>query len=264
VLDAIPVFCLSMSRKRRTVADEPFLLVRTSTSDQHGSIAAHTHDWHQLIYVRSGLITVRTAFGSWIAPPTWSVWVPAGVEHAIRFVGNSALRTCYLRPAFGSSLPDVCRALVVSPLLRELIVRATDVGMLDERDPVEAALARLIANELTVASASPSMPPYTLPEPTGPATSAAARLIVDGAAGTARLARAVGVSPRTLERRFQTETGMTLGRWRQHRLLICGLEHIAAGGSVADAAVASGYASPSAYIAAFRKAFASTPGRYFR
>jgi AraC-like DNA-binding protein len=241
--------------------------VRTSTADQHGSIAAHTHDWHQLIYVRSGLMSVRTAVGSWIAPPTWAVWVPVGVEHAIRFVGDSALRTCYLRPAFGSPLPGACRALVVSPLLRELILRATDVGLLDERDQVEAALARLIANELVVASASPSMPPFTLPAPTGSSTSAAARLIVDGApaaAGTARLARAVGVSPRTLERRFQAETGMTLGRWRQHRLLICGLEHIAAGGSVAEAAVASGYASPSGYVAAFRKAFGATPGRYFR
>jgi AraC-like DNA-binding protein len=256
-----------MSRKRRTAADEPHLLVRTSTADQRGPIAAHTHDWHQLIYVRSGLMSVQTAVGSWIAPPTWAVWVPVGVEHAIRFVGDSALRTCYLRPAFGAPLPTGCRALVVSPLLRELILRATEVGMLDERDPVEAALARLIASELDTASASPSRPPFTLPEPTGPATSAAARLIADGApaaAGTARLARAVGVSPRTLERRFHAETGMTLGRWRQHRLLICGLEHIAAGGTVAEAAMTSGYASPSGYVAAFRKAFAATPGRYFR
>lgn len=253
-----------MSRKRRTVADEPFLVVRTSTADQHGPIAAHTHDWHQLIYVRSGLMSVQTAVGSWIAPPTWAVWVPAGVEHAIRFVGESALRTCYLCPAYGSSLPTVCRALVVSPLLRELVVRATEIGLLDSRDPVEASLARLIAHELGLAWVSPSMPPFTLPEPTGPATGAAARLIVDGVAGTARVARAVGMSPRTLERRFQAETGMTLGRWRQHRLLICGLEHIAAGGSVGDAAVASGYASPSAYVAAFRKAFGATPGRYFR
>jgi AraC-like DNA-binding protein len=256
-----------MSRKRRTVADEPFLVVRTSTADQRGSIAAHTHDWHQLIYVRSGLMSVQTAVGSWIAPPTRAVWVPAGVEHAIRFVGDSALRTCYVRPAYDSSLPIACRALVVSPLLRELVLRATALGLLDSRDPVEGSLARLIAHELGLAFASPSMPPFTLPEPTGPATSAAARLVVDGAAGTvgtARLARAVGVSPRTLERRFQAETGMTLGRWRQHRLLICGLEHIAGGGSVADAAVASGYASPSAFVAAFRKAFAATPGRYFR
>ncbi len=254
-----------MSRKRRTVADEPYLLVRTSTADQRGAIAAHTHDWHQLIYVRSGLMSVQTTVGSWIAPPTWAVWVPAGVEHAIRFVGESALRTCYLRPVFGSPLPVGCRALVVSPLLRELIVRATEVGLLDERDPVEAALARLIASELDAASASPSRPPFTLPEPTGPATSAVARLIADGArAGAARLARSVGISPRTLERRFLAETGMTLGRWRQHRLLICGLEHIAAGGTVAEAAVTSGYASPSGYVAAFRKAFATTPGRYFR
>src|SRR5690349_8772366 len=161
-----------MSRKRRTAADEPHLLVRTSTADQRGLIAAHTHDWHQLIYVRSGLMSVQTAVGSWIAPPTWAVWVPGGVEHAIRFVGDSALRTCYLRPAFGAPLPTGCRALVVSPLLRELILRATEVGMLDERDPVEAALARLIASEL----GTPVRPPFSLPEPTGPATSAAARL----------------------------------------------------------------------------------------
>jgi AraC-like DNA-binding protein len=254
-----------MSRKRRTVADEPYLLVRTSTSDVRDGavINAHRHDWHQLIYVRSGLMTVRTEVGSWIAPPTWAVWVPAGISHGIRFAGTSELRTCYLRPSFPLELPPACRALFVSPLLRELIVRATELGMLDERDPVESSVARLIAAELTAGLAP--VPPFTLPSPSGPATLSAVRLIAsDGPVlSTTRLARAVGLSTRTLERRFEAETGMTLGRWRQHRMLLCGLEHIAAGGSVAEAAVASGYASPSAYIAAFRKAFGATPGRYF-
>jgi AraC-like DNA-binding protein len=255
-----------MSRKRRTVADEPYLLVRTSTSDLRDGavIEAHRHDWHQLIYVRSGLMTVHTEVGSWIAPPTWAVWVPAGIAHGIRFAGASALRTCYLRPSFPVELPPTGRALLVSPLLRELIVRATELGMLDERDPMESSVARLVAAELDAGLTS--VPPFTLPSPYGSATLAAAHLIAsDGQIlGTARLARAVGLSTRTLERRFAAETGMTLGRWRQHRMLLCGLEHIAAGGSVADAAVASGYASPSAYIAAFRKAFGATPGQYFK
>jgi AraC-like DNA-binding protein len=255
-----------MSRKRRTVADEPYLLVRTSTSDVRDGavIEDHRHDWHQLIYVRSGLMTVRTEVGSWIAPPTWAVWVPAGVAHGIRFAGASALRTCYLRPSFPVDLPSTGRALSVSPLLRELIVRATELGMLDERDPLESSVARLVAAELVAGLMS--VPPFTLPSPAGSATLPAAHLVAsDGPVpSTARLARAVGLSTRTLERRFAAETGMTLGRWRQHRMLLCGLEHIAAGGSVADAAVASGYASPSAYIAAFRKAFGATPGRYFK
>jgi len=95
--DAISLFCQPMSRKRRTVADEPFLLVRTSTADlgAGGVVASHVHDWHQLVHVRSGLMTVRTGAGSWIAPPTWAIWIPAGTDHGIRFTGASALRTCY-------------------------------------------------------------------------------------------------------------------------------------------------------------------------
>jgi AraC-like DNA-binding protein len=256
-----------MSKKRRTVADEPFLVIRTSISDHGagGAVAAHTHDWHQLIQVRAGLMTVRTEAGSWIAPPTWAVWVPAGVEHAVRFAGDSALRTCFLRPDWRADLPAACRALAVSPLLRELIARASAAGMLDRRIPAESAAAELIVAELTAGEpGGPSS--FTLPEPAGGATAEAARLVAadaPAAAGTATLARAVGLGTRTLERRFHAETGMTLGRWRQQRLLLRGLEQVAGGASVAAASTAAGYATPSAFIAAFRKAFGATPSRYF-
>ncbi len=261
-----------MSRKRLTVADEPFLIVRTSPSNPRAgaTIGAHAHDWHQLIYVRTGLMTVRTSAGSWITPPSWAVWVPAGVDHAIRFVDRSEFRTCYLRPARypdvparDPGIPDGCRALAVSPLLRELIARATEIGALDERVPVEAAVADLIVSELT----GVGPPPFVLPEPSSAATMRAAALIIEAApeaAGTATLARAVGVSVRTLERRFLAEAGMTLGRWRQQRSLLRGLERIAGGASIAEAATVAEYASPSAYIAAFKKAFGSTPARYFK
>jgi AraC-like DNA-binding protein len=249
-----------MSRKRRTVSDEPFLVVRTSTSDHGagGSVAAHRHDGHQLIHVRSGLMAVRTGAGSWVAPPAWAVWVPAGVEHAIRFVGASALRTCYLRPGWRADLPGECRALAVSPLLRELIARATELGMLDSRVPAEAAVAELIAGEL----GEVGPPPFSLPEPTSAVTIRAAELA--GNAGTAALARAVGVGTRTLERRFRAETGMTLGRWRQQRMLLRGLEQVAAGASVKTASAVAGYGSPSAFIAAFRRAFDATPSHFFQ
>lgn len=79
------------------------------------TIAVHTHDWHQLIYVRFGLMSVATTTGSWIAPPTWAVWVPAGVGHAIRFVGDSALRSVYLQPAWRT---DFRRTAARSPSRR--------------------------------------------------------------------------------------------------------------------------------------------------
>jgi AraC-like DNA-binding protein/quercetin dioxygenase-like cupin family protein len=268
-----------MSRKRRTVADEPYLVVRTSAADLGGSVGEHAHDWHQLVHVRSGLAVVRSDGRTWLAPPTWAVWLPAGVRHAIRFAGPTALRVVYLRadpprrgdghradavaPARsatglrGGPLPARAGAMPVSPLLRELVERATVIGMLDRRDPLEAALATLLVGELT----DVGPPPLAVPEPASALGRRVAELLRAGTT-VARAAAAVGVGRRTVERVFQAETGLPVGRWRQYRLLLRGLEEVADGATVQDASVIAGYRTPSAYVAAFRAAFGTTPARF--
>ena len=84
----------------------------------------------------------------------------------------------------------------------------------------------------------------------------------EGEAGLAAVAREAGMSLRTLERRFIAETGTSLGRWRRRGAMLASVERLAAGASVKQAAAAAGYATPSAYVAAFRAAFGETPGRY--
>ena len=246
----------------RQVSDEPFMRVRSLASN-HASgdeIRRHAHDWHQLIYASAGVLTVWTERGSWIVPPLWAVWVPARVAHSIRFTGDSALRTLYFRPGWAEGLPGDCTAVTISPLLRELILKAVERGMLDERDPVEAALATLIADEFRGARA----PPFDLPQPASPALrEAAARFTGGEAAGTNAAARAVGLGRRTFERRFLAETGMSPASWRRHALLLGALERLARGQPVKTVAAAAGYASPSAFVAAFRTRFGITPRRYF-
>src|ERR1700719_3766481 len=107
-----------MSKKRRTVADEAFLIVRSSAANLRngGVIDEHAHDWHQLIYVSEGVLCVRTAAGSWVAPASWAIWVPAGVRHGVRFIGECALRTLYVRPGWRPQLPDRCSVVTVSVL----------------------------------------------------------------------------------------------------------------------------------------------------
>ena len=78
----------------------------------------------------------------------------------------------------------------------------------------------------------------------------------------AQAAAAVGVGRRTLERVFLAETGLPAGRWRQYRLLLRGLEEVADGATVQAASVIAGYRTPSAYVAAFRAAFGTTPARF--
>jgi AraC-like DNA-binding protein len=170
------------------------------------------------------------------------------------------LRTLYLRPDASGALPGHCTLVTVSPLLRELILRAARDGMLDRRDALDAALAALILDEFRQSRA----PPFDLPQPASERIRRVAGLIADGGiAGTGALARAAGMSKRALERRFRAETGMSPGGWRRQRALLQAVEGLAGGAPIKAVAAASGYASPSAFVAAFRKQFGVTPGRYF-
>jgi AraC-like DNA-binding protein len=253
-----------MSQKRRTALDEPFFLVR-SLSANFGSgdaIERHSHEWGQLIYASAGVTTVWTQSGSWVAPAHWAIWVPGGVKHSIRFAGASALRTLYLSPALARPLPTECAAMVVSPLLRELIARTIALGMLDKREAEHRALALLIVGEFQPNEA----PPYDLPGPLSPEARRAAELLCSEkllAASTSQIAREVGLSVRTLERKFLSETRMSLGRWRRQARLQQALRQLALGQSTKAVASSAGYRTASAFVAAFRKTFGATPGRYF-
>jgi AraC-like DNA-binding protein len=67
-----------------------------------------------------------------------------------------------------------------------------------------------------------------------------------------------------LQRFFSEETGMTIEAWRQKARLVHSAAALSEGASVTDAALDCGYDSTSAYIAAFRKQFGVTPGRFER
>ena len=252
-----------MSTKRRTAADEPFLLVRSSASElaSRQAIAEHSHGWHQLIHAADGVLMVWTERGSWVVPSRWAVWVPAGVRHRIRALARARFRTIYVAPDCVPDLPAACAAVTVSPLLRELVLHIVAIGMLDQRDAVECATAIVLLDAIR----SAPVPPFGLPEPGSDATRRAVEHVFESAADapTGAIARAVGLSTRTLERRFLAETGLTFGRWRRRGALLASLERLAAGTSVKAAAASAGYATPSAFVAAFRAEFGATPGRYF-
>jgi AraC-like DNA-binding protein len=253
-----------MSQKRLSVTDEPHWVVRTSSADIKAAtvLGSHSHEWHQLIYVSAGLMSVASEAGSWVAPATWAIWVPAGVRHGIRFVVDSAFRTAYFRPDWVDNYPRSCTVVSVSALLRELILRAVKIGQLDRRRPLETAIATLIVSELQVSGARS----LSLKQPTGAAMYRAATLIINRdsqAATLSSLARAVGTGTRTLERQFFAETGMTPGRWRQHQAMLAGLELLATGTAIKSVAAHAGYRTASAFIAAFRKIFGTTPRNYF-
>ena len=225
-------------------------------------IRPHHHNISQLIYAATGVITVETAQGIWVVPPTRAVWVPASTGHSIKISGNVQLRTLQ----FGPDIPPIdiekCSVVQVSPLLRAGIIRAMDFPGDYGADSTEGRLAAVILDEIRSADVAP----LHLPMPTDVR---ARRVAVEFCADPsnrqpcAAWAHAVGASERTLERRFHTETGMSFGKWQQQARLLKALEILAAGQSVTVAAYDVGFKSPSAFIVMFRSAMGDTPSRYF-
>jgi AraC-like DNA-binding protein len=257
---------MSPPRQHRplTIEQEPFLTVRsiaTGCSSGH-VIETHRHDWHQLVYACAGSMTVHGGRSSWMIPPGKAVFIPAGCSHSIRMWGQVAVRSLYFPASLNAAALNFeqCRVLSVTPLLRELILRIIEWSALDSRTPSHNSLLHVLLDEMNVAPVAPLM----LPLPADARAVAVARYVL--ACPTAAetiddLSRRFGAGRRTLERLFSRETGLSFGLWRQKVRMLDSIRLLAEGKSVTETALDVGYASVSAFIAAFRQTFGYTPGR---
>jgi AraC-like DNA-binding protein len=225
-----------------------------------------SEEWGQLLFPSRGTLTVHTEAGLWVVPFHQAVWVPAGVRHDVEVAGGVAMRALYLHPAAlparRGRLPEVCRVVEISPLLREVLRRALRLRTLDRRVVAERHLLAVLLDEIIVLP----LAPLDLPMPRDPRGVRAAEWIRAEPAARhtlAEVARAAAAGPRTLERLFRSETGLPFGVWRQRARLLRALQRLAEGEPVAAAANAVGYESTSAFVAAFRRALDTTPGKYF-
>jgi AraC-like DNA-binding protein len=208
-------------------------------------------------------MTVHTAQGIWVVPPHRAVWVPAGIEHTEEMAGRVAARSLFLVAGLSKSMPRNCSIVNVTPLLRELILQATRLGVLDRKLPVQARLIGVILDQLEALRTTA----LQLPNPTdGRALKIAALLRKNPGTqeSLAEIGRQVGASTRTIERLFRAETGLPFNQWRQRLRLIHALRLLAGGESVTSVALEAGYGSTSAFIAMFKKEIGTTPSRYFK
>ena len=223
----------------------------------------HHHRRGQLLYADSGVMQVGTAAGTWVVAPEQAVWVPPGVEHQVGHRSGVALRTLYIDAQVARELPGECCVVAVPPLLRQLILRAVEIGLDYRPDSAEARIMAVILDELRALKPEP----LHLPHPRDARLlKIAEALIADPADGRALSdwAKAAGASERTLARLFVKETGMTFGAWRERLRLTAAVARLAEGQPVTAVAFDLGYQSPSAFIAMFRRSLGDTPGRYVR
>lgn len=220
--------------------------------------APHSHPQHQLAWARRGVIGVTVGDAYWVLPPTRALWLPAGVVHRTGATREAVLRSLYFTPDSCDQDWKEPTPVAVDGLLAHLI------DHLSHEDLPDAARLRAEAVVLDLLRPLPTTP-IDVPDPTDDRVRAVADALLAAPADPRSLeahARAVGVSRRTLTRLFVQDTGMNFDRWRTHVRLRAALPLLAEGQPVSRVAHAVGYATPSAFLAAFRRTVGTSPGRY--
>ncbi|MDJ0463771.1 helix-turn-helix transcriptional regulator [Streptomyces sp. H27-C3] len=243
----------------KEIRHEPVAPTRAQRLAPGAAIDAHRHDDHQIVYAARGVLAITTGAGTWVAPATRAIWVPARTVHAHQAHGRLDLHLVGL-PATDNPLGlDGPTVLTVSPLLRELILAYTRAPLDDS--PVRRRLRAVMLDQLKASHHEP----VHLPTPSAPRLKELCAILQADPADSrslAMLGKEIGASDRTLSRLFQSDLGMTFPQWRTQLRLYRALVLLAENTPVTSVARACGWASASAFIDVFRRAFGHTPGAH--
>ncbi|CFX26341.1 Transcriptional regulator, AraC family [Candidatus Filomicrobium marinum] len=220
----------------------------------------HSHRRDQLLLASSGTMRVRTQTHSWIVPPQRAVYMPGGFEHTVAMRDPVEMRTLYIEPKAHRDLPSACVVISPSALLKELINALLDEPVDYSDSSRGLCLSQLILEEVCRGRSLD----LSIPMPSDPRLMRVCEHVLGNPGDHGSLgsyADLAGASERTLARLSQDELGMGFAAWRQHIRFHYALEDLARGTPVGKVAHACGYASVSAFTAAFRKSLGHPPTR---
>lgn len=252
---------------------ETCVQLRAQNMARGEAFALHDHPWHQLVYASAGTLTIRLDSAWHVVAPGQAAWLPRGVRHATGALSDAAFRSLYISED-AVAMPAKVQILRVSGLLRELIGALERLPGTAETVPGQTGAAEgdaryrealqgcILAHLPRLASAEAA-----LRWPDHRALRALCRALYDRPddSRTAQsLARAHGMSGRTLARRFRDELNMPFGVWRRQMQLFRAYEWLGQGRPVTAIAMDLGYATPSAFIHMFRTATGMSPSQWRR
>lgn len=243
------------------IGENPRPIVQRSTTYASGHrIEPHWHARAQFVFATQGTMTVRTERRAWIVPPSRALWVPARTVHEVQAHGEVQMRSLYVSVAHTTGMPDACVVLEVTPLLRELVVRASQLPIHYDEAGEEGLLMRVVMAEMR------RLPwcPLDLPLAQSADLRALCEEILEGLAAGNPAAKAPDVSARTLYRRFLRETGISFARWKHQARLLEAIRRLAGGAAVTSVALDLGYESASAFSTMFRRSLGVAPRDFVR
>ncbi len=240
------------------------ITVRAQTIPARHSFPEHAHRWNQMVYAISGVLTVVVEGHSFVISPEQAVWLPTGLMHRVGSLLGAEFRSLWIAHEAGPGLAESPTVFGVAPLLKALIVEAAAIEGEEDRDGHAGRVTDLILDQLRRAQPLPGALPW--PRGASSLTALCEALYGDPAdpRGPEAWGRELGMSERTLARRFEAEVGMSLRSWRRRLRLFKSIELMGGGLDVTRTAMELGYGSTSAFVYAFRTEMGCSPQAYMR
>jgi AraC-like DNA-binding protein len=182
----------------------------------------HSHRRGQFLVGNSGYMTAMTEEGAFMLPGGYAILIAPDLPHAVQTFGECRMHSVYLEESVLRGFWGPTRIVKVSALL----------------DASIEALANEIRN------ADPQ--PYTVPLPSEKQLRRLCRDLLDNPGNKLTIddwADKVGMSRRTMTRKFRSETGMSFIEWRQRLRVSHVMRRLAEGIPLAVAGTEAGYQS---------------------
>ena len=222
-------------------------------------------DRHYLLCLSSGLVRLEADGRVWSLPPARAALIAA--QHPIRVtvVRPTVSASALFDTAFVEAPPSPLAVFDLTPLARELVRECAAWGESDAPlPPLATTLFQALAGVAWRAALTPS--PTAMPVAHSAELRRALELTEANLHDEVRcraIASEVGLTTRSLARRFEDELGMTWRAALRRLRVVRAIEHLASGDDgVARIAASVGYGSLSAFNAAFKELTGLTPSEY--
>lgn len=222
-------------------------------------------DQHYLLCASRGALRLEARGQQWVLPPARAALIAAGEPIQVAIPQPVRTSSVLFDRGFAPQPPSPLTVFDLSPLARALISECVEWP--EEAAPLPPYALSLFGALAAVAWRLAEHPsPVVVPAGQSPELRRALTLTSERLTEDLRfedIAREVGLVPRSLARRFEEEAGLTWRAVLRRMRVLRAIEELAAGDeSVTGIAHRVGYASLSAFNAAFRDLTGRTPTDY--
>lgn len=218
-----------------------------------------------LMYSLKGAIRIGVAGREWTLPPSFAAWIPADTPLQIQMSHPTTCCSVLFKRGFTTDFPDRAVVFSMPQLTREMISFSRRWGP-DAAEFTKQAEVFFRALAMTCGELAES--PCDIWRPVSPRADVGRAICyteenLDAEITLTEVARASGLSERTLLRRFTEDLGMTWTQTLRRLRMIRAVELLSEeGNQIVQVSLNVGYNSNSAFNKAFREFSGLTPSAF--